>query len=1036
MNHRFWNILVFLAVFTAIHPAYGDTQPPSQVAALLGRCNACHGGAKPAGGLNLTTRALALKGGVSGASLVPGKAEQSLFYKRVAAKQMPPQSPLSAEETATLRRWIESGAVWPDLKPQRADENWWALRPLKRPVIPKVQPEGKGKREKGKVSSTTLARNPIDAFIVAELKKHKLSASPPADRVTLIRRVTYDLIGLPPTPREIDAFVRDKSPNAYEKLLDRLLADSRYGERWGRHWLDVARFGESHGFERDQMRPNAWRYRDYVIQAFNQDKSYAQFIREQIAGDVLQPGTQEGIIATGFLVSGPWDEVGHNQVSAVMRERVREEELEEMVGTVSQTFLGMTTNCARCHDHKFDPIPQRDYYRLKAALEGVKPDDRSLLTPEEAKARNARIALLKARLTDLQKNLSTFETRGRERVLAARGSRQATRDLKPLARWTFEADAQDTQGGLAGTLKNGARIAGGRLILDGKGAYLQSAPLKQRLVEKTLEAWVLLQDRTQRGGGVLSVQTTEGRKFDAIVFGEQETGKWIAGSDAFRRTRNLKSPAENAAPDALIHVAIVYRADNSIAVYRNGQPYGEAYLPSGSTLQTYPADQSEVLIGLRHLGAGNGFLNGEIEEARLYDRALSSAEIASSFQAGVDNVTPEELRRALTPEERTQYDTLLKAREEQQTALREADKPVLTYAAKASEPKPTHVLLRGDVESKGEAVAAGGLSCVRTLSSEWSLTPTAPEAERRLKLAAWIASPNNPLTARVIVNRVWHYHFGRGIVGTPNDFGFNGERPSHPELLDWLAATFVEDDQRPTTNDQRSSAGSGMRSSLVVGRSSYGCRGSFKRLHRLILLSNTYRQSSRYSPMAGAKDAENRLLWRFAPQRLEGEAVRDAMLFVSGQLNPRQGGPSFQPFTFFVDNSHFYTLVDSAEPEMNRRTIYRMQVQSAKSPLLETLDCPDPSTKTPRRAITTTPLQAMQMMNSPFVLRQARCFAERLEREAGPVMAGRIRLGYRLAFGRAPSAQETGQAEAFLKQQSLADFCWALLNASEFLYVR
>jgi hypothetical protein len=561
------------------------------------------------------------------------------------------------------------------------------------------------------VNDATWSRSPIDAFTLAALEKQHLRPAPPADRVTFIRRATLDLHGLPPTPAEIDAFVNDPSPDTYEKLVERLLASPRYGERWGRHWLDVVRFGESQGFERDKPRDHAWRYRDYVIAAFNADKPYDRFLKEQMAGDVFTPATPEGVIATGFLVCGPWDEVGATQQGAVMRRRAREEELEDMISAVGQTFLGLTLNCARCHDHKFDPIPSRDYYRVKAALEGVRPGDRPI--------------------------------------------------------------------------------------------------------------------------------------------------------------------------------------------------------PGGAT-----------------------------------------------------------------------------------------------YAAAPVKPEATFVLRRGDVEKPGEQVSAGALSAVKSPPPDFGLSADAPEGERRRKLAEWIASPDNPLTARVMVNRLWQYHFGRGIVPSPSDFGFNGERPSHPELLDWLADEFV--------------------------RSGW----SVKHVQRLILLSATYRQSARPNPTASAVDADNRLLWRFPSRRLEAEAVRDAMLSVSGQLNPRMGGPSFRPFNVTVFNSTFYNLTDEATPETRRRTVYRMCINSAKDPLLETLDCPDPSVKAPRRAVTTTPLQALGLMNGSLVRRQAKGFAERVAKEAGDDPAARVVLAYRLAFGRTPTDAEKERAVGHACENGIESLCWVLLNASEFLYLR
>jgi hypothetical protein len=874
-------------------------------------------------------------------------------------------------------------------EPRKAGPDWWSLQPVRRPTAPAV-------------TDATWGRNPIDAFVLAGLEARGLAPALAADRATLVRRATLDLTGLPPTAAEIDAFVNDPAPDAWEKVIERLLASPHYGERWGRHWLDVVRFGESQGFERDKPRDHAWRYRDYVIAALNADKPYDRFVREQIAGDVLAPVTAEGIVATGFLVCGPWDEVGATQQSAVMRRRVREEELEDTIAAVGQTFLGLTLNCARCHNHKFDPIPQRDYYRVKAALEGVRPGDRLLLTPEQARQRETRLA----RVAGLEKDIGAVEQAARAALLS-RHNRPAEGVPQPMARWTFEADARDDLGGLDGTLHGGAAVVNGRLRLAGEGAYLATAPLPRALREKTLETWVALATLDQQGGGVISLETRDGRTFDAVVFGEREAGKWVAGSESFNRTHDLAAAPETAKPGELVHLAVVYGADGSITVYRNGRRYGDAYVPTGAKagLRTYPAEESRVLIGLRHTGAGNGFLNGEVAEARLYDRALSPAEVAASFRAGAVEVPLAEVLQALTSEQRQQRERLLAEVARERAALA-ALPPALAYAANPVKPEPTFVLRRGDVDKPEEPVTAGALSAVKPLKADFGLPADAPEGERRRRLADWIASPDNPLTARVLVNRLWQYHFGRGLVASPSDFGFSGERPSHPELLDWLADDLV--------------------------RSGW----SVKHLHRLIMRSATYRQSGRPNPEAAAVDADDRLLWRFAPRRLEAEAVRDALLSVGGQLNPRMGGPSYRPFTVTVFNSTFYDLLDEATPETQRRTVYRMNVNSAKSPLLEGLDCPDPSVKAPRRAVTTTPLQALGLMNNAFVLRQARHFAARVAREAGDDPAARVVLAYRLAFGRPPSAAEKERAVAHVRDHGLDGLCWVLVNASEFLYLR
>jgi hypothetical protein len=890
---------------------------------------------------------------------------------------------------------------------QRAGPDWWSLQPVRRPPVPAVQ-------------ARDWPRSPLDAFILAALEARHLRPAPTADQATLIRRLTFDLLGLPPTPAEIDAFVNDPAPDAYERLVDRLLASPGYGERWGRHWLDVVRFGESQGYERDKLRDHAWRYRDYVIGSFNADKPYPRFVQEQLAGDVLPDGGEAGVIATGFLVAGPWDEVGNMQQGQVMRRRVREEELEDLVSAVCQTFLGLTVNCARCHNHKFDPIPHRDYYRIKAAFEGIRHGDRPTLPPAAVKAREARTAQLEGRINDLQQQIARIDDAGRART-SGREQPPGKNVPAPLARWTFETGARDGAGKLDGTLYGGAVVAGGRLRLDGKGAFLRTGPLPRDLTEKTLEAWVTPGTLDQRGGGILTVESDNGSVFDGIVFGEQEPRKWLAGSEFFRRTATLAGPAETAKPGEVVHVAVVYAADNSITFYRNGVPYGSAYTPRGpdATLRTYAAKTSRVLLGMRHTGGGNPFFAGEIEEARLYDRALTAKEVAASFQAGVERVPLADVLAALTPEETQRRRQLLEEQARYRADLNKLGPVPLAYAANPGQPEPTFVLMRGDVEKRGEEVSAGGLSAVRTPAPEFGLPTDAPEAERRLALARWISHPDNPLTARVLVNRVWQYHFGRGLVGTPSDFGFNGERPSHPELLDWLASEFVAPSPQPSPPGGE-------------GR----VRGSIKKLHRLIVLSSTYRQSARYNETAAAVDADNRLLWRFAPRRLEGEAVRDAMLAVSGQINDQVGGPSFRPFTVKLFNSNFYDLTDPVGPEFNRRTVYRMNVNSAKSPLLDALDCPDPSVKAPRRSVTTTPLQALGLMNNSFVQRQARHFAGRVEKEAGGDLVAQVGHAYRLALGRPPSEAETRRAAALAGEHGLESLCWVLLNASEFLYLK
>jgi hypothetical protein len=887
----------------------------------------------------------------------------------------------------------------------RAGPDWWSLRPVVRPAVPAIARDG----------ASTWIRTPVDAFVLQRLQREGLAPSPEAGRAILIRRATFDLLGLPPTPEEVDAFVTDPSPDAFDKLIDRILASPRYGERWARHWLDVARFGESQGFERDIIRDHAWRYRDYVIECLNNDHPYDQFVREQIAGDVLEPIRSRGIIATGFLVGGAYDEAGNSSKSELLRARIREEELEDIVGTVGQTFLGLTVNCARCHDHKFDPIPQRDYYRLKAVFDGVRHGNRPTLPPSELKEHQDQVAKLNESIAALEMQIAELEGTARNRLLAnAQQDRDASRDVsglapQPMARWTFESDLRDQAGNLHGTLHGGAKLARGKLRLNGKDAFVNTAPLTGDLQAKTLEVWATMPNLEQRGGGLISIESTaDPGAFDSVVYGEREPKKWIAGSEQFRRTKDLAAAMESAAIGELVHIAIVYDVDDRISVYRNGTPYARPYVPTGpdATLRTYPANYSRVLLGLRHTGAENGFFSGEIEEARLYDRALAPAEVAASYRRGVTSFSTHELVAALTIDERALRTSQLDQLERLRNSLRAINTLPQVYAANPRPPLPTHLLLRGDVEKRGDLVTPGALSRIACAPGDFGLPPDASEAMRRQQLAEWIAQPANPLTARVMVNRIWHYHFGHGIASSPSDLGWNGDRPSHPELLDWLASEFVD------------------------------CGWSIKALHKLIMMSSTYQQSSQYAAEAAARDSDDRLLWRFPPRRLEGEAVRDAMLAVSGQLNTQMGGPSFRPFELRIFNSHFYDLNDPVGPEFNRRTVYRINVNSAKDPLLESMDCPDPSTTTPRRNVTTTPIQALGLMNNSFVLRQARHFADRLGAQAGDQLADQVALAYRLALGRNPSQPETARAVELAQNAGMPAITWALFNASEFQYLK
>jgi len=960
---------------------------------LVNRCVKCHGAERQEGGLRLDARGPALKGGDSGPVIEPGKATESRLIHLVTGGEpenpMPPEGErLRTEQVAVLRAWIDQGAPWPeDGQPAPIRSSHWSLQPLRSPPVPVV----------------SGAATEIDAFVHSALAARGLAPAAPADRRTLIRRLTFDLLGLPATPEEVDAFVVDESPTAYDDLVERLLASPHYGERWGRHWLDVARFTESQGFEYDRLRPSAWHYRDYVIASFNADKPYDRFMVEQVAGDVLQPATRDGMVATSLLVCGPWDQAGSSQSNVTQRMITREDELEDMVGVVSQTFLGLTVNCARCHSHKFDPIPQEEYYRIKAVFEGVRHGERRLPDDDgDGRDRAVRLSKIDGEISGARDAIAAIDATVLQDSAAA-GSVAADAGPVPLVRWVF--DGPDGQGG--GAVQGAARIADGLLTLPGSGSFLKTEPLDRDIREKTLEAWVSLADLDQRGGAAIAIEGGNGRQFDAIVFGERRPRRWLAGSEFFHRTVDVDGADEDAAPGTFVHVAVVYRSDDSIALFRNGTAYGKPYVPK-SALQTYRAGDARVLLGLRHTGS-NGYLVGAVRRAAFYDRALSDAEVAASFRSAGPALSQAELLARMPAELRARRDAA-RARLERAVAERETlDRPraeTVSYVGTRQQPAPTRFLSRGDVTAPRHEVSPGGLAAVSGPDADFGLPADAPEAQRRLRFAKWLTDPRNALPARVMANRVWHLHFGQGIVATPNDFGVGGAAPSHPELLDWLAVKFRDG------------------------------AWSVKSLHRLIVKSAAYRRSSAFDAKAAAIDADNQLLWRFTPRRLEAEAVRDAMLAASGQLNRAAGGPSFQPFATSSFGSAFYQPVDRADPEFNRRTVYRMNVNSGKDPLLDAFDCPDPAIKTPRRGVTTTPLQALELMNNSFVQRQAGHLADRGMQAAGGDVERAVQEVYRLALGREPTAGERGRAVEAARDRGLSHVCWALLNSTEFVYVR
>ena len=972
---------------------------------LARRCAGCHAGDEAKGKFDLTTREKQLAGGESGPALIPTQPEKSLIWQRVVSDEMPPKHPLSANEKRQLKTWIESGAVWSGgpLDPlavsseHRAGYDWWSLQPLAKVTVPASQ-------------DGSRSRQPLDDFVAAQLQTRGLQSSREADRRTLIRRLSFDLLGLPPSPDEVDAFANDFAPDAYERLVDRLLASPHYGERWARHWLDVVRFGESNGFERDLPRPNAWHYRNWVINAMNADLPYDEFVRWQLAGDVLAPDDIEAMKAVGFLVAGAHDTVV--PVVDRMRAMMRQDELEDTVGTVGQTFLGLTVNCARCHDHKFDPISSREYYQIAAALSGVDHGEKEFTSPEVAR----QLKEMQSSIDKLAKQLREQEAPLREAVLAERslgGASESKPVPIPLAAWDFSRDLKDQFGGMHVKLNGSSKLEAKGLVVDGT-SYASTAPLTRDLLEKTLEVRVRLKTLEQRGGGAISLQTVDGNYFDAIVFAEQESNRWMAGSNGFSRTLSFEGTAEEQADKEFVVIAHVYRADGTIVCYRNGQPYGKPIRKEAAL--KFEAGQSQIVFGLRHgtSAGGNRMLNGLIASARLYDRALSSEEVAIAAGSANAFVTEAEIAAKLSVEDRQARFALQTDLQNLRLKHAELTKngPVKLYTAIATQPPPMKVHQRGSVTSLGEEVAPAGLSAIKGLNASFGLKPDAIESHRRVRLANWITDSRNPLFARVMANRVWHYHFGAGLVETPNDLGFHSGKPSHPELLEWLAGEFGGNTER--------------------GVASF----SLKRLHRLLIISATYRQASTFNHSAAKVDAGNRLLWRMNPRRLEAESVRDAMLAVAGELNDELGGKGYTDVnSYFFKGTQFYDPIDPTGYTNHRRTVYRMSARGGRSPFLDTFDCPDPSTTTPKRSSTVTPLQALSLMNHSFVLRMADQFASRLKSEADSSAESQIRAAYHLLYGRTPDPDEVALSLDFVQRRGLPAFCRAMWNSSEFLFV-
>ncbi len=976
-----------------------DVQP-----ILEKNCYRCHGPDKQENDLRWDQKSGALRGGSTGPAIVPGKSADSRMIQLVAGLEknlvMPKKGDrLTPEQIGVLRAWIDQGAKWPEevaeAKPKdKAD--WWSFKIASRPPLPKP-------------GNAKWARNEIDLFILEKLAAEKLGPSPEADQRTLIRRLNFDLTGLPPTPDEVERFVRDKSANAYEKLVERLLASPRYGERWARHWLDTVHYADTHGYDKDKPRLNAWPYRDYVIRSFNADKNYSRFVQEQLAGDNLFPDEPDGIAALGFIAAGPWDFVGHVELPIEKTDGLiaRYNDRDDMVMTTISTFQSLTVHCARCHNHKFDPISQKDYYSLQAVFAGVDRADRAFdpdknINSSRRSLQNEKRSL-ETRLTELTNQI------GRVSSIELQGLDQKLEDLrKEIPTLPGRNEKSPSNGYHSG-------------------------------IEKTPDytKWVQIDlGRPQRIEEIKIVPARPVDFPDTPGFGFPP--RWqleVSNEPEFKKPELLAdlTAGDFANPgDKPFQIFVNSQHARFVRItakklWKRTDDYvfalAELQVFSGGTNIAYHSEVAALdsieagLWSKKYLVDGfssrkklpNALTSSEDDKTRLDQIEHQIDGLEKKRGKVADGLVSEEIQSELTrvTNRLNEIDRKLKSLPPQQNVYAAtSDFTPNGNFIPAKIPRDVHLLARGDVKQPRDLMKAAAIASVPGSNSEFEISDVKNEAARRAALAKWIIDPKNILTRRSIVNRVWHSHFGRGIVETPNDFGHMGALPTHPELLDWLAFWFLENGE------------------------------SLKKLHRLIVTSATYRQSSKGDLEFSKVDADNRYLWRMNRSRLDAETIRDSMLALSGKLDLTMGGPAVQQFFFKDDHSpvYDYTQFDVDSPASCRRSIYRFVVRSVPDPLMDSLDCPDASILTPKRNVTMTSLQALAVLNNPFVLKQCENFATRLHKMKSG-LSNQIEEAFVLALNRKPTAEETKKFLSFAEKHGMASVCRLIFNTSEFMFV-
>jgi len=958
-------------------------------------CVKCHNSKTTKGKLSLETfEAAVLKGGDSGGVIIPGDAGQSLLVEQISGDKpaMPAKAdPLTADEVKAISEWITKGAVWPEgikLKEKaKKTSAWWSLQPIAKLTPPKVAAEDQ-----------SLVRTPIDAFIVAKLREKGLKPVGEADKRTQIRRLYYDLAGLPPSIAEVEAFEKDADPSAYEKVVDRLLASQHYGERWGRHWLDVVHYGDTHGYDKDKLRDHAWPYRDYVIRAFNEDKPYKRFVEEQVAGDVLYPGTMDGTVALGFIAAGPWDFIGHAEVpeSKMDGKVARNLDRDDMVRNTVETFNSLTVGCARCHAHKFDPISMEDYYSLQAVFAALdradKPYDVSppIATKRgalnrELTALNTQKAAIEAKLaksagpelTELDKRLAEFNKLGKGGERPEFGYHSGIEAKQDVIKWV-QVDL-----GRSRKLKQ-VFIVACHDDFAGIGAGF-GFPVRFK-IEVSNDAGFA------QGVEVITDQTKADYKNPGVVPQSFEAGD--------REARYIRVTATKLAPRMNDYIFAL--AELSVTAAEGDNPASGATVTSLDSIEAPVRWTRKNLTDGYYYGVGKGVNLGDVAAVTQRRNELlakvSTASVKTELTALTAKIAGLQKELAGLPQRGLVYAGTIHT-------------GAGTFAGTGKDggkPREIRVLARGDVDHPGEVVGPGTVPVVPNAEYRFNLPPNHKEGDRRAALAKWLTRDDHPLTWRSIVNRVWLYHMGRGIVDSPNDFGRMGQLPTHPELLDWMAAQFRDD-----------------------------MNGSFKKLHKLIVMSSAYRRAVTHVDANAAIDGGNEYYWRGNRRRLEAEAVWDSVLLAAGKLDTTMGGPGF--WTFVLEkpehSPHYqYHKHNPDDPKANRRAVYRFIVRSVPDPLAETLDCADPSQQVEKRTETITALQALAMMNNKMMVRMSVHFADRLKKLSDDPLK-QITEAYRITIGRNPTEGELAAMTAYAKEFGLANACRVMFNLNEFVFV-